>query len=113
MTSRGKLEPSAIAEAIVAAFRHTHQGRSTDDVVIDDALNAAFLQACADRRLTFSPRDLNWRLVGLRKAGVIGPVTTVRVRLTDNEHYAHASEIAARLMEDKYDLTCDRIFCDP
>ncbi|NQT53172.1 GIY-YIG nuclease family protein, partial [bacterium] len=34
-------------------------------------------------------------------------------RLTDNEHYAHASEIAARLMEDKYDLTCDRIFCDP
>lgn len=102
-----------VTDVITEAFRKIHHGRSADDVVLDDELNKEFVCACRRALPGLTDWELNWRLLGLRKAGKLGPVTTVRVRLTDYDDYIHAAEIAARLMEDKHDLTCDRIFCDP
>jgi len=106
-------EDQCISHAIATAFRRTHDGRSTDDVIIDDELNARFVSACSELQLTLSAAELNRRLLGLRKSGRLGRVTRVRVPLRDYEDYSHAAEIAARCMEDRYDLTVDRIFCDP
>jgi len=112
----GTLQPTdrkAIARAILDAFHRTHGGRSTDDVIIDDELNAQFLASCAEVLPQFSAAEINWRLMGLRKAGKIGRVTTIRVSLKDWDEYLPAAEIAARCLEDKHGLTVDRIFCDP
>ena len=97
---------------VKAAFLAVHQGRSTDDVVIDPDLNQSFLLACSERNAQLSSREANWRLMNLRKASGLGGVTTSVERL-DHSAYVHASEIAARLMEDRYKLTVDRVLCDP
>lgn len=101
------------ADNIAKAFRRTHAGRSTDDVIIDDELNARFVSACAALQPSLPAAELNRRLLGLRKSGKLGRVTSVRIPLKDYDEYSHAAEIAARCMEDRYDLTVDRIFCDP
>ncbi|NQT87378.1 GIY-YIG nuclease family protein [bacterium] len=103
------------SDALVEAFRRSHDGRSVDDVLIDDALNARFLDACLELLPTVPAAELNRRLLNLRKTGRLGRVTTKRVRLTaaEREAFVHAAEIAARQLEDKYDLTVDRVFCEP
>lgn len=103
----------SLREVVRQSFLATHAGHSTDDVVIDDALNAAFVAACLRELPGTPPATLNWELYNLRKHPPgIGNVTTVRRR--ENHHdYIHASEIAARHMEDRHQLTIDRVLCDP
>lgn len=100
-----------LREAVAAAFRAIHQGRSSDDVVIDDDLNSAFLACCRQTLPTVEEFQLNWTLLNLRKASALGRVTTKRERM-NHDAYIHASEIAARHIEDKFSLTIDRAFCD-
>jgi len=99
-------------EDVKAAFLEVHDGRSTVDVVIDPILNQSFLHALSQRNQNISSQEANWRLMNLRKTSALGSVTTVVERL-DHSSYVHASEIAARLMEDRFDLTVDRVLCDP
>jgi hypothetical protein len=104
---------TTIREVVRESFFVTHDGRSTDDVVIDDALNAAFLTACHRQFPSASDTELNWELYNLRKQPPgIGKVTTVK-RQHKHDDYLHASEIAARHMEDRHGLTIDRVLCDP
>ena len=113
MAAKTRADTQRLDDAIADAFLRTHQGRSPDDVVIDDELNAAFVEACREQLSDLSAAELNRRLLNLRKRGKLGRVTSLRVRLKDFERYVHAAEIAARCMEDKYGLTIDTIFCDP
>jgi hypothetical protein len=102
-----------LREVVERSFRATHAGRSVDDVVIEDALNAAFITACLQELPNASPAALNWELLNFRKLFPgIGRVTTVR-RRDRHDKYIHASEIAARHMEDSHGLTIDRVLCDP
>jgi hypothetical protein len=105
-------ERARLKQGVRQAFLKTHAGRSTDDVVIDDDLNRRFLAACQEELPSTSPEVLNWTLFTLRKASGLGPVTSTRER-QHHDDYMHAAEIAARLMEDKYELTIDRVLCDP
>lgn len=102
-----------ILEAVLRAFRSVHGGRSTDDVVVDERLNRRFVQAASELVPGVPERDLNWQLLNLRKTGKLGPVTSVRDTLRNQEEYIHASEIAARFMEDRHGITIDRLMCDP
>jgi hypothetical protein len=52
-----------------------------------------------------------WRLLNLRKASKLGSVTKKRLSY-HHERYRYAAEIAARQLEDKYEMTLDRVFCD-
>jgi predicted GIY-YIG superfamily endonuclease len=80
---------------------------------MDDALNAAFVAACSRELPSASPYQFNWELYNLRKQPPgIGKVATVK-RRDKHDDYLHASEIAARHMEDKYKLTIDQVLCDP
>ncbi len=94
------------------AFLKVHEGRSTDDVVIDPDLNARFLVTCEEISPGIDGFDANWKLLNLRKSSSLGKVTTKTEKLQHKE-YQHASQIAARLMEDQFGLTVDRILCDP
>lgn len=99
-------------EVVRSAFLSVGGGRSTDDVVINDDLNKAFTDACRNSVPTATPFECNWTLFKVRKASGLGPVA----RRRREENYGdvlHAAEIAARQMEDKYELTIDRVFCHP
>jgi hypothetical protein len=108
----GELVTNDLREVVLAAFRVVHQGRSSDDVVIDDELNFAFLACCRQTLPNVVEFELNWTLLNLRKASGLGRVTTKRERI-NHDAYIHASEIAARYIEDKFSMTIDRVFCDP
>jgi predicted GIY-YIG superfamily endonuclease len=102
-----------IRDTVRTCFFLVHDGHSTDDVVIDDVLNGAFVSACLERLPSATPLEFNWELYNLRKQPPgIGKVATVR-RRDNHDEYIHASEIAARHMEDKHKLTIDRVLCDP
>jgi hypothetical protein len=66
---------------------------------------------CRESLPTATEGELNWTLLNLRKSSGLGPVATKRER-TNHDAYLHASEIAARHIEDKYGITTDRAFCD-
>jgi hypothetical protein len=106
-------DPPNLRDIVRRNFFATHAGHSTDDVVIDDTLNAAFIDACSRELPTASPFQFNWDLYNLRKQPPgIGKVTTVK-RRDKHDEYLHASEIAARHMEDKHKLSIDQILFDP
>lgn len=106
MTDKSKLR-----QVVSAAFMAVHQGRSSDDVVIDDDLNQSFILRCRESLPSATDLELNWTLLNLRKSSNLGPVATIRQRLS-HDAYLHGSEIAARHIEDKYGITTDRAFCD-
>jgi hypothetical protein len=104
---------SDLREVVRRCFFATHAGHSTDDVVIDDHLNASFISACLREMPSASPFDLNWQLYRLRKQPPgIGRVATLK-RRDFHDDYIHASEIAARHMEDRHGLTIDQVLCNP
>ena len=101
-----------LADVVTLAFQEVHDGWSTDEVVLKDELNAKFLAKCREHLPDSSATDFNWTLLNLRKAGKLGAVTTKRAR-QDHDDYQHAAEIAARFLQDKHELTIDRLLCDP
>ena len=106
------IDADSISEVVKRAFLDTHQGYSTDEVIICDRLNVAFIQACKRKLLSVDEKTFNWRLMSLRKQGKLGRVTTKR-KQANHEDYLHAAEIAARHVYDKYNKTVDRAFCEP
>jgi predicted GIY-YIG superfamily endonuclease len=109
---RAAVDHPDLRDIVAKAVAEVHDGWSSDEVILRDDLNQAFLSAC--RRL--SPHtaavDLNWTLVNLRKARRLKLAVTRR-RSDSHEAYRHAAEIAARLLGDQHAVTTDRIMCDP
>ncbi len=102
------------SETIVEAFRAMHDGRSVDDIVLDDELNAAFLNTCRLAGAVGSDAEVNWALFNARKTGNLGGVVVPANRQNVNHgDYVHAADIAARHVIDKHCTTLDRILCDP
>ena len=99
-------------DAVKSAFLAVHAGRSTDDVVIDDAMNKMFLAEAKALGASGSDFDINWSLFTIRKSANLGPVVT-EVTRHNHDQYLHASEIAARHVEDAHTTTVDRLLCDP
>ncbi len=105
-----------IDSAIIEAMERTHDGWSSDEVILRDSLNSEFLAVCRSlmEGEDFSVRDdeLNWRLLNLRKSGKL-TIKAVRRETADYQAVMHFAEIAARMMEDKYSMSTDRIMVDP
>ncbi len=104
------LKEKQFYDIIENAFLKSHHGSSTDDTIIDDRLNADFIKICKSILPSVNEFDLNWALMNMRKQGKLGSVTTKRKRC-DHTDYIHASEIAARLMYDRHNLSIDRVLC--
>jgi len=103
---------SDLDEVIRQAFLNTHEGYSTDRVIVDDALNPQFVAEVQRLKPGISALEANWHLLDMRKNNRLGRVATKRSNYR-HEDYQIGSQIAARLMEDKYNVTTDRVFCDP
>ena len=115
-------------DLIVDAFKQTHDGWSSDEVVLQDELNEKFLKACHEKLVDVgvvkpNPAALNWRLMALRKAGKLKVKSTKRANtkskttsdsaLQDAAEITALAEIATRSMQDKSKMSSDRIMTDP
>ena len=110
--SADKARLHALNRVVRQAFLATHDGWSTDEVLLNDLLNRHFLEHCRQALPAAQARECNWTLLNLRKAGRLGSVVTKR-RTSRHDDVLHVAEIAARHMYDKYALTMDRVLCDP
>jgi hypothetical protein len=96
-------------DVVRAAFFQTQAGHSTDDVVMDDALTAAFIAACHQTHQDATPFQPNGELYNLRKQPPgIGMVAAIKHR-ERHDDYLHAAAIAARHLEDKPGISIDRV----
>ena len=119
------------SELVRQAFVEIHAGFSADEVVVQDGLNAAFLNACArlhrrsadrlgDAKEVAFVAESNRALLNLRKAGgLAGDDARTTRRHVDRDDappldlYRHAAEIAARRVTDAHAATLDDVLCDP
>lgn len=99
-------------KVIISAFKLTHDGYSSDEVILNDALNQAFLKECQNQLPNSKAFDINWRLMNLRKAGKLKVKSTKRNR-TSVHAISHIAEIASRTMHDKYAISSDKVMADP
>jgi hypothetical protein len=100
-------------EIVRDAFLAVRGERSPDAVVADPEFNGRFLLECRGRGLSDSPAVLNQCLLNLRKGGDLKGLKSKRVPLRDQENYRFASEIAARFLERRDQISLDQILCDP
>lgn len=105
-------EQKTINEVVLSAFEATHNGFSSDEVLLQTELNDAFIQACKNRLPECEAFQFNWSLLNLRKAGKLSIKTTRR----DRRKYSQVlpiAEICARMMEDRHGKSIDRLMADP
>ena len=107
-----KIVPSNLNEVILRAFESTHDGWSSDEVILNDELNAAFIAKCKKELPDLPAARFNWQLMNLRKAGKLKTETTKSNRASVSD-VAHIAEIAARAMHDRYSISSDQIMADP
>ena len=101
----------SVKEVVRQAYLETHDGWSSDEVLLQSELNARFVARCRRDLPTASMEDLNWTLLNVRKAGKLKSKVTKR-RQDKHEQYQHLAEIAARTVQDKHKVTTDRIMCN-
>jgi site-specific DNA-methyltransferase (adenine-specific) len=113
---RGPRREAVDEGGVLEAFQRASDGYSTDRVVADPVLNAAFIDECSRRGLYGRPRDWNLALFDLRKGGKLADVvTTKRTHLSWEamDPFAFASEMALRRMLDLGYPSLDHVLCDP
>ncbi len=107
------IDSEKLKAVVIRAFESTHQGYSSDEVLLDDELNTTFIKACRESLPDIDAFHFNWTLLNLRKAGKLSGIETTRRRRSDTESVLPVAEIAARTMVDKTDKSIDAILCDP
>ena len=110
LSDRPDLRKSLVAEA----FRHVHDGYSSDRVIVHPELNASFLRECNRVGLRDSDFELNHLLQDIRKSQpALLPPTTKQPKITDYDEYVFACEIAFRYLQRLDGVTLDMVLCDP
>jgi GIY-YIG catalytic domain len=103
-----------VKKLIRQAFESVHQSYSADRVVADPELNQSFIAACRSLGIDAPVFELNSSLLNARKASLLtGIKTKRRTEFSDLDEYQFASEIAARFLEHRSQVTLDQILCDP
>ena len=102
-------------KGIIAVYRDSASGHSTDYLLCDRELNAAFVDSCKKRGLPGNAYNWNRLLLRIRKAGRLPKVSRHGQRLTFErmDAYSFASEMAMQLIGLDYAMTIDDMFCDP
>ena len=95
------------------AYATVYDGWSSDEVLLQDELNAKYLTECRKRMPDIRAFDFNWTLLNLRKAGELRDIRATKRRRDRHDEYLHAAEIAARFLEDRYKVNTDRVICEP
>lgn len=100
-------------DKLLNAFQHASHGYSSDRVLADPELNAAYIAECERQGLALSARDLNRQLLALRKRGLMRDLQSTRTVFHNQDEYRFAAEIAVRFIERRDSISIDDIICDP
>jgi predicted GIY-YIG superfamily endonuclease len=99
---------------LIEAFLAIPGDPSPDAVIADPELNALFLQKCSSLGLTDASESLNRSLLNARKCGDLeGLRKSKKTFVKRQEEFQFASEIAARFLERRDNVTLDQIICNP
>ena len=104
--------PKNLDQVIAIAFKTTHDGWSSDEVILNDQLNQAFIAACQKQLPAVEAAELNGRLLNLRKAGKLG-VKTTKSNRTSVTDVLHIAEIAVRSISDRHSISSDQVMIHP
>jgi site-specific DNA-methyltransferase (adenine-specific) len=127
MTSRGKRRvrlrhgkplPTAdedTQKGIIAAYSETCQDHSTDYLLCDPQLNAAFIASCKQKSLAGDAFVWNRLLLRIRKSGKLprSQKNSRQFTIGRMDRYGFASEIAMQMMSIDYGLKLDDVLCRP
>lgn len=110
-----QLVDDAQVKAVVSkAFVETHDGFSSDEVILQSDLNKAFIAACQRQLPDTDTAKFNWTLINLRKAGKLPAITSQRAKSSNTSPQAkHVGEICARVIMDRHGVSIDRVMTDP
>lgn len=111
-TTTQKTDRIRIRQVVAAAFEATHDGWSSDEVILNTSLNDLFIAQCHRALPESAPAMLNWTLLNMRKAGLLKIKTTKRAKKTAKD-VGQIAEIAARLVHDRHKISTDRMMADP
>lgn len=98
---------------LVEAFSATHDGFSSDEVILSDSLQEKFLAACAVTVPELSAEACNWGLINLRKAGGLAGIPTTRRPPTAEADLFPLAEIVTRQLQDRHSVSIDGIMALP
>ena len=107
-----KAIPSNLNEVIIASFKATHDGWSSDEVILNKELNDAFIHQCHKQLPDVEATLCNWRLMNLRKAGKL-KIKSTKSNRTKVDDIKHIAEIAARSMHDRFSISSDQVMANP
>ena len=103
-----------LKDVVSAAFVETHQGFSSDEVILQSKLNKSFIDACQKQLPNTDAARFNWALINLRKAGKLPAITSRRnTNSTVSPEARHIGEICARVVMDRHGVSIDRVMTDP
>ena len=114
-TKRTKRIRDELNRAVVAAYKASHQGFSTDYTLADPELNAGFIEKCTQLGIAGEPVVWNQTLLRVRKQGKLPKLAKPHRRITFREmdSFSYASEVALHRISVEFDVTLDGILCDP
>jgi len=108
------IDSDQLKAVVGKAFAATHQGFSSDEVILQSELNKAFLVACQKQLPDADAAAFNWTLINLRKAGKLPANTSRRNKISKPSPQAqHIGEICARVAMDRHGVSIDRVMTDP
>ena len=107
-------EPSTSDAAILQSFAATHDGFSSDELIITDRLREKFFDDLFQGHTATAAqqRDSLLRLLQLRKSGKLKTRATKRGPSVDSS-VSPIAEIAARVVADRHRVSMDSILVDP
>lgn len=98
------------------AFEESHDGYSSDELIVDEKLRLEFLRKLGIDASSPGTNELQTHaalaLFKLRKTGKLD-VTTTRSRREDLSAVTETAEIAIRTVVDRHHASIDQILCDP
>ncbi|GMQ80279.1 MAG: site-specific DNA-methyltransferase [Planctomycetia bacterium] len=114
-TAKADLARQEIHAAVVAAYKSSSDGFSTDYLLADPARNARFVDQCKTYGIAGDAVVWNQTLLRLRKQGKLPRVARKQPRMTFQmmDAYSFASEVALQQLSVSFDVTIDELLCDP
>ncbi len=99
---------------LIQAFGEVRDGCSVDRVIADPKIDRKFLKRCRELGLSGTDVQLNWELMGARKASKLSHLPrTKRYTVRKTDEFEYASELAIRHLDLRENVSLDRIICDP
>lgn len=107
-------DPNRLKTVVSEAFAATHQGFSSDEVILQTDLNKSFIAACRGQLPDTDAAEFNWTLINLRKAGKLPALTSRRKKISNaSPEASHIGEICARVVMDRHSVSIDRVMTNP